>query len=85
MEQHKCLNCNEQLKNDILKKSQNSVLLTIQEAADKLRVHRSTVSRYISSGELKAYGIGTRKLIKEEDFWTFFENRIVSGYVAKRS
>jgi excisionase family DNA binding protein len=85
MEQHKCLNCIKQLKNDILKESQRSRLLTIQEAAQILKIHRSTVSRYVLSGELKAYRIGRRVLIKEEDLWTFIENRIVSEYVAIRS
>jgi excisionase family DNA binding protein len=35
--------------------SQNSKILTVQEVADILRVHRSTISRYAMSGELKSY------------------------------
>ena len=85
MKEIKRVNCSELSSDDILKKYQRPVLLTIQEAADIGRVHRSTISRCISSGELIAYSIGKRKLIKEEDFWSFFENRIVSEYVAKRS
>lgn len=85
MEQLKCVHCNDQPKNDIDKESQRSKLLTIEEAAQILRVHRSTISRYIKSGELKAYSIGIRKLVKEEDLWLFFENRIVLEYVPARS
>ena len=50
-------------------------ILTVQEVADKLRVHRSTVSRYAQSGELKSYLIGNRRLFKESDVWAFFENQ----------
>ena len=56
--------------------SQNSKILTVQEVADILRVHRSTISRYAMSGELKSYVIGNRRLFKETEVWTFFENRI---------
>jgi len=50
-------------------------ILTVQEVADKLRVHRTTVSRYAQSGELKSYLIGSRRLFKESDVWSFFENQ----------
>ena len=59
----------------------NNKILTIQEVADILRVHRSTVSRYAKSGELKSYIIGTRRLFKEIDVWSFFENQVASEYV----
>jgi len=55
---------------------QKSKILTTQEVAEILRVHRSTVSRLAMSGELKSYIIGSRRLFKEDDVWTFFENRI---------
>ena len=85
MKNIKRLNCAESPSNYTLKQYQGFRLLTIQEAADLLRLHRSTVSRYILSGELKAYRIGRRVLIKEEDLWSFFENREVLEYVPKRS
>jgi len=50
-------------------------LLTIQEVADFFRVHRSTVSRYALSGELRSYLIGNRRLFKEEDVLLFFEKQ----------
>ena len=55
--------------------NQNIKILTIQEVADLLRVHRSTISRYAMSGELKSYVIGNRRLFKDEDVWVFFENQ----------
>ena len=61
--------------------NQTSKILTIQEVADTLRVHRSTVSRYAQSGELKSYLIGSRRLFKESDVWSFFENQAVQQYV----
>ena len=57
-------------------------ILTIQEVADRLRVHRSTVTRYAQSGELKSYQIGNRRLFKETDVWAFFENQAALEYVA---
>ena len=51
-------------------------ILTLEETARILRVHRSTVSRYAMSGELRSYLIGNRRLFKQSDIWAFFENRI---------
>ncbi len=55
--------------------SQAIKVLTVQEVAEILRVHRSTISRYAISGELKSYTIGNRRLFKENDVWMFFENQ----------
>ena len=57
-------------------------ILTVQEVADFLRVHRSTVSRYAQSGELRSYVIGSRRLFKEDDVWTFFENQAAQECVS---
>lgn len=51
-------------------------IMTLKEVADLLRVHRSTVSRYAKSGELKSYQIGNRRLFKSDDVWLFFENQV---------
>jgi excisionase family DNA binding protein len=51
-------------------------ILTVQEVANLLRVHRATISRYAMSGELRSYLIGNRRLFRESDVWVFFENRI---------
>jgi excisionase family DNA binding protein len=57
-------------------KDQTLRVLTVQEVADILRVHRSTISRYANSGELKSYRIGNRRLFRETDVWTFFDNQV---------
>ena len=51
-------------------------ILTVGETAGILRVHRSTVTRYAMSGELRSYTIGTRRLFRESDVWAFFENQV---------
>lgn len=56
-------------------------VLTVQEVARILRVHRSTVSRYAQTGELRSYMLGNRRLFKESDVWSFFENLVVQQYV----
>jgi excisionase family DNA binding protein len=65
-------------------KNQDIKILTVEEVANKLRVHRSTVSRFAQSGELDSYLIGTRRLFKESDVLAFFEKQkasvcVVSG------
>jgi len=59
-------------------------VLTVAEVADLLRVHRSTISRYAKSGELKSYLIGNRRLFKAEDVLAFFENRVDMQYVPNK-
>jgi excisionase family DNA binding protein len=54
--------------------SQSMNILTVQEVADLLRIHRSTVSRYAMSGELKSYRLGNRRLFKTRDVEAFFDN-----------
>jgi len=55
--------------------NQTERILTVQEVAELLRVHRSTISRYAMSGELRSYVIGNRRLFKESDVWAFFDNQ----------
>jgi excisionase family DNA binding protein len=57
-------------------KNQDIKILTVQEVAGMLRVHRSTVSRFAKSGELKSYLVGNRRLFKTKDVWAFFENQV---------
>ena len=56
-------------------------ILTVQEVAGILRVHRATVSRLALSGDLKSYLIGNRRLFKKQDVWSFFENQVDRRYV----
>ena len=51
-------------------------LLTIQEAATYLRVHRATISRMISTGELPCIRVRSRKFIRMQDLQAFIDNQI---------
>jgi len=55
-------------------------ILTVQEVANILRVHRSTITPYAITGELKSYTIGNRRLFKDSDLrHTFASNLLLSG------
>ncbi len=40
---------------------------TINEVADKLKVHHTTIRRAIKEGRLRAFKLGAKWLIKKED------------------
>ncbi len=65
----------------VLTHNQDTRILTVKEVAEILRVHRSTITRYALSGELRSYLIGSRRLFKESDVWAFFENQVEREYV----
>ncbi len=60
-------------------------ILTVNEVADLLRVHRSTITRLAKSGELKSHLLGSRRLFKREDVYTFFDNQESPEYVSWRN
>lgn len=64
-----------------LAEANRTKILTVDEVAEMLRIHRSTVSRYAKSGELDSYLIGTRRLFKESDVLSFFEKQKASTFV----
>lgn len=51
-------------------------LLTIQEVAAILRVHRATVSRMLDAGELPHVLVRSRKLVRLSDLRRFIDNQI---------
>ena len=53
------------------------LLLTIDEAAKVLRIHRATVSRMIKAGELPCVRVQARKLVHIEDLRSFIDNQRV--------
>ena len=57
-------------------------IMTLGEVAELLRVHRSTISRYANSGELRSYQIGSRRLFRSDDVWLFFENQVAPECVS---
>lgn len=71
------------LNNSITK--HDSEILTLQEVAALLRIHRSTVTRLAKSGDLKSHLIGSRRLFKKEDVYLFFENQKSPEYVSRRN
>ena len=54
---------------------EDNSILTTQEVAETLRVHRSTITRLAVSGELRSYKIGSRRLFRAGDVRVFFENQ----------
>ena len=62
--------------------SQTPQIMTAQEVANLLRVHRCTVTRLAKSGELKSHSIGSRRMFKTEDVWSFFDNQVAWEYVS---
>ena len=57
-------------------------IMTLGEVSELLRIHRSTISRYAKSGELRSYQIGSRRLFKSDDVWLFFENQVAPECVS---
>jgi hypothetical protein len=51
--------------------------LTVIEAAAAIRIHPTSVAKFVSSGELKSAKIGAARRIFSFDLWVFFENRAV--------
>ncbi len=51
-------------------------LMTIDECAEVLRLHRASVSRLIKAQELRCVDLGARKLVRREDLVSFIESRI---------
>ena len=58
-------------------KNQDIKILTVQEVAGLLRVHRSTVSRFAQTGELKSYRVGNRRLFKDRDVLRLADGRYI--------
>ena len=56
----------------------NTPLLTVLEAAQELRIARSSVYKLMSRGELKSVHVGTRRLIRRSDLAEFVASLEVS-------
>jgi excisionase family DNA binding protein len=53
------------------------VLLTVQDIADRFSLSRSTIQRYIQSGELKSITLGGARRVTEEDLADFLDRMSV--------
>lgn len=51
-------------------------VLTTNQVADWLQVHRSTVSRIANNGEIPSHKIGRCLRFKRSDVLEFFENQV---------
>lgn len=59
------------------------ILLTVDEAADKLRISRWTLNRLVQERQLASVTIGTRRLIPLDDITRFVDaNRVRSEGVS---
>jgi excisionase family DNA binding protein len=65
-----------------IEKESEKKIMTLEEVSELLRLHRSTISRYAKSGELRSYQIGSRRLFKSDDVWLFFENQVAPECVS---
>ena len=58
--------------------------LTLIEVADRLRVSRLTVWRYVNAGHLPAYKFGRDLRIKKSELEVFIESRRKTGKKAQQ-
>lgn len=54
-------------------------LMTLDEVADQLSVSRSTVSRFIRSGELRSIQLGGNRRVAEDDLQEFLGSMFVTA------
>lgn len=59
-------------------------VLTTQEVADILKVHRTTVNRLALSGKIPSYKIGASRRFIESDIRELFDNQKDEGFVLER-
>jgi len=52
-------------------------LLTIRDVAERLAISRSTIQRYITSGELRSITLGGCRRVSEEDLDDFLDRMSV--------
>ena len=51
-------------------------IMTLSEVSSHLRIHRTSVMRYVAEGELKCHSLGKRRLFRRSDVELFFENQV---------
>lgn len=59
-----------------------SELLTISEAADRLRIGKRTVERFVSEGEIASVKVGRRRFIPADELDRFLRRAEKRGRVA---
>ena len=54
----------------------NPEIMTLDEVSSHLRIHRTSVMRYVAEGTLKCHSLGKRRLFRRNDVELFFENQV---------
>ena len=59
--------------------SSGSLLMTVEEVADHLRIGRTRVYAYMSTGELPSVRVGKSRRVRRADVETFIEQHLSDG------
>ena len=62
-----------------MKTEENADVLTPQELADFLRLGRTLTYQLLTSGEVRSFRVGRRRLIRRQDAEEFIRERIEDG------
>jgi excisionase family DNA binding protein len=52
------------------------VLMTVKEAAKAIRIHWTTLAKFVAAGELPSLKMMRARRISAFDLWTFFDKRV---------
>jgi len=59
-------------------------IMTLAEVSAHLRIHRTSVMRYVAEGGLKCHSLGKRRLFRRNDVELFFENQVAPESVFEK-
>ena len=59
-------------------------IMTLSEVSSHLRIHRTSVMRYVVEGRLKCHSLGNRRLFRRNDVELFFENQVAPESVFEK-
>ena len=59
-------------------------IMTLAEVSAHLRIHRTSVMRYVAEGMLKCHSLGKRRLFRRNDVELFFENQVAPESVFEK-
>ena len=51
-------------------------IMTLTEVSSYLRIHRTSVMRYVAEKKLKCHSLGKRRLFRRSDVEMFFDNQV---------
>lgn len=59
-------------------------IMTLAEVSSHLRIHRTSVMRYVAEKTLKCHSLGNRRLFRRSDVELFFENQVAPESVFEK-